>query len=92
MKRLALVVYFVTLFFDALSLTACSSTSTVPSTGREHYAVSKDEKSRLEIRAAKGDRKAAIKLLEYHLLVTRDKTQIHRWRGRVKELTPASAN
>lgn len=90
MKKLAILVSIVTFFFDAFSQSACSSSPAGPSTGREHYALSKDEESRLQTRAGKGDRRAAVKLLEYHLIVTRDKKQISRWRARVKELTPAS--
>ncbi|MEY2531708.1 MAG: hypothetical protein QOI96_1793 [Verrucomicrobiota bacterium] len=85
MKKL---VHWWTPVLGALFMTACSSPTSGPTTGREHYALSKAEETRLEFRAAKGDRRAAVRLFEYHALVTGDKKEIKRWRARVNELTP----
>jgi hypothetical protein len=73
--------------YSLLYLSSCSSPNpTGFSSGREHYAISETERTKLERRANNGDRDAALRLLEHHLILTRDKREIERWRARVKEL------
>ena len=79
--------------FGATSvLAACQSSPSGYTTGREHYALTEQQRKRLEQRAAAGDERAAVRLLEYHAILTRDEREIARWERRLDELRRARAH
>ena len=76
------------MFAAVVVLSACHVPPTTEyTTGRERFELSPAQRADFESRAARGDRKAAMKLREYHMMISGDTVAAERWQRRVDELS-----